>query len=178
MNCFPKELTALKQWICWRLEPDPKGSRDNKTPYCAHSGKKASSTNPETWTDCATALAAKEKYFYTGVGFVFAKGDGIVGVDIDHCLDPETGEPNQIATDILAMLPPTYVEVSPSGTGLHISLKGEMPEGGCRNTRTGVEMYAHSRFFTMTGRRYANSVDAVAEDNGASDCAITRQYCS
>jgi len=164
---FPKELTDLKQWICWRLEPDPKGGKDRKTPYCALSGKKASSTNPETWTDCETALEIKGKYLYTGVGFVFVRDGGLVGVDIDHCLDAATGELNQTAADILAMLPPTYIEVSPSGTGLHIFLKGEMPEGGCKNAKTGVEMYAHSRYFTMTGRKYKGGADGIAEDGGA-----------
>jgi primase-polymerase (primpol)-like protein len=103
---------------------------------------------------------------FTGVGFVFVKDGGIVGVDIDHCLDPATGEPNETAADILAMIPPTYIEVSPSGTGLHIFLKGAMPEGGCKNTKTAVEMYAHSRYFTMTGKSYQGSVDTIAEDNG------------
>ena len=164
---FPKELTALRQWVCWRLEPNPNGGKDSKTPYCASNGKKASSTNSESWTDFQNALTAKEKYLYTGIGFVFVKESNIIGVDIDHCLDPATGEPNQTATDILAMLPPTYIEISPSGDGLHIFLKGGMPEGGCRNSKTGVEMYAHSRYFTMTGRRYKDCADSVADDNGA-----------
>jgi len=164
---FPKDLCTLRQWICWRLEPDETSGKDNKTPYCPLNGKKASSTNPETWTDCETALAAKEQYLYTGVGFVFVKDGGIVGIDIDHCLDPATGEPNQIAADILAMLPPTYIEISPSGTGLHIFLRGEMPEGGCKNTKTGVEMYGHSRYFTMTGNPYKGCASIIAEDGGA-----------
>jgi hypothetical protein len=163
---FPKELTSLKQWVCWRLEPNPKGSKDSKIPYCPASGKRASSTDPKSWTTCEVALAAKERYLYTGVGFVFVKGGGIIGVDIDHCIDAN-GKLNQVAADILAMLPPTYIEVSPSGSGLHIFLKGEMPSGGCKNSKTGVEMYAHSRYFTMTGKPFTGSVDSVAEGNGA-----------
>ena len=167
MPTFPHELTALKQWICWRLEPNLKSGKDTKTPYCPRSGKKASTTDPETWTDLSSALAAKNKYRYTGVGFVFRKNGGIVGVDIDHCIDPASGELNQAAAEILAMIPPTYVELSPSGTGLHIFLKGSMPEGGCKNTQTGVEMYAHGRYFTMTGKPYTGSADKIAEDGGA-----------
>mgnify|MGYP000124746512 CR=1 FL=1 len=30
---FPKELAALPQWICWRLEPDPKSEKPRKVPY-------------------------------------------------------------------------------------------------------------------------------------------------
>ena len=29
---FPQELAALRQWICWRLEPDPKGEKPRKVP--------------------------------------------------------------------------------------------------------------------------------------------------
>jgi primase-polymerase (primpol)-like protein len=39
--------------------------------------------------------------------------------------------------------------VSPSGTGYHVLVEGELPDGG--NRRGDVEMYAHSRYFTVTG---------------------------
>ena len=163
---YPKELTALKQWICWRLEPDAKGGRPNKTPYDPHTGRKASSTNPATWGTLAEAEAACAKCLYTGVGFVFTKGGGIVGVDIDHCRDAKTGALNDTATAILASAA-TYTEISPSGEGLHLFLRGELPEGGNKNTKNGVEMYGHSRYFTMTGNRLANTPDAIAEDSAA-----------
>jgi hypothetical protein len=64
-------------------------------------------------------------------------------------------------------VPPTYIEISPSGTGLHIFLRGEMPAGGSKNSKTGVEMYAHSRYFTMTGNCYKNALLEIADNNGA-----------
>ena len=82
MAVFPPELAALKQWICWRLEHNAKSGKDDKVPYCPKNGKRASSMNPETWTDYRAALAAKDKYLYTGIGFVFVKDAGIVGVDM------------------------------------------------------------------------------------------------
>ena len=57
---FPKELTALRQWICWRLEPDPKSDKPRKVPYDPKTGRKASSTNPESWATLAEAQAARE----------------------------------------------------------------------------------------------------------------------
>ena len=50
---FPKELAALQQWICWRLEPDPKSEKPRKVPYDPKTGHKASSTNPQTWATLA-----------------------------------------------------------------------------------------------------------------------------
>jgi hypothetical protein len=163
---YPRELAALPQWVCWRLEPDPKGGKDTKIPYNPKTGKKASSTNPQTWSTLRDALAAAEKYLYTGIGFVFTREGGIVGIDIDHCRDAETGALNDTAKAIVERVS-TYTEISPSGTGLHLFLKGEMPGGGNKNSRTGVEMYAHSRFFTMTGQRLPDTPEEVAADANA-----------
>lgn len=58
---FPKELAALPQWICWRLEPDPKSEKPRKVPYDPKTGRKASSTNPQTWATLAEAEAARQK---------------------------------------------------------------------------------------------------------------------
>jgi hypothetical protein len=41
-----------------------------------------------------------------------------------------------------------------------------MPEDGNKNSRTGVEMYAHSRYFTMTGVRLEGTPDIIAQDDG------------
>ena len=79
---FPKELCALPQWICWRLEPDPKGEKPKKVPYDPKNGRKASSTNPQTWATLTEAQAACTKFMFTGIGFVFTEASGIVGVDI------------------------------------------------------------------------------------------------
>lgn len=164
MPDFPSELAALRQWVCWRLEPDKRSGKDAKIPYNPASGRRASSSNPESWGTLEEALLSKEKYLFSGIGFVFTVECGIIGIDIDHCLD--NGTPNEVAADILGRLPPTYVEVSPSGTGLHIFLKGTLPPGGNRNSKTGVEMYSGSRYFTMTGQKYKGSADAVGADNG------------
>ena len=161
---FPKELTELKQWVCWRLVPDISGGKDKKMPFNPITGKAAASNKPDTWTDYATAADALERYGYTGLGFMFSKDDGLVGVDIDNCYDPKTKTFNEIAKAIIARQP-TYMEFSPSGTGIHLFYKGKMPGVGNKNTKTGVEMYEHTRYFTMTGKKLDCSVDSIAVDN-------------
>ena len=158
---FPKELAALPQWICWRLEPDPKSEKPRKVPYDPKTGRKASSTNPQTWATLAEAEAARQKYLFTGVGFVFTEAGGIVGVDIDHCRD-ENGEFNETAKSILAKYP-SYTEISPSGTGLHIFYRGSMPGKGNKNSQSAVEMYAAARYFTMTGNRLDGTPEDIAD---------------
>ena len=167
-NTFPAELAALPNWVVWRLEPDKNG-RMAKVPYNPQKPSyKASSANPDSWGTVDEALFSMDKFIFTGVGFVFTEGCDIIGIDVDHCLD-ETGKPNDVAAAILKKLPPTYIEISPSNTGLHIFLHGKLPKGGNKNSKTGVEMYAKSRYFTMTGNRYSNCVYIMANDNGVID---------
>ena len=158
---FPQELAALRQWICWRLEPDPKGEKPRKVPYDPKTGRKASSTNPETWATLPEAMRAQTKYLFTGVGFVFTEAGGIVGVDIDHCRK-ENGTFTEAAQAILDKYP-SYTEISPSGAGLHIFYRGVMPGKGNKNSATGVEMYASARYFTMTGNRLEGTPEVIAD---------------
>jgi primase-polymerase (primpol)-like protein len=106
----------------------------------------ASSTNPDTWTDYTTALASD---LGDGLGFVL-NGDGIICIDLDHCFD---GQPNALATKLMAELPETYIEISPSGHGLHIWGYANL-EQGRRFDRNGlsVEVYPKGRYITVTGR--------------------------
>lgn len=158
----PKELVDRKQWVCWRLTPDKDGGKPRKVPINPITGKAAASNQPDTWTDYATAVDALERYGYTGIGFMFVKDDGIIGVDIDHCYDPQTGVFNDVAKAIIAKQP-TYVEFSPSGDGVHLFFKGDKPSGSSKNSENGVEMYDSARYFTVTGKQLEGSADTIAE---------------
>jgi putative DNA primase/helicase len=106
-------------------------------------------TKPETWTGYQDALRACEEQGYGGIGFVFTSKDDLCGVDIDGCLDPETGEMEGWAQEVVEELD-SYTEVSPSGTGVHVLVRAELPEG--RNRKGRFEAYDRGRYFTMTGR--------------------------
>jgi hypothetical protein len=91
---------------------------------------------------------------FSGIGFVFTRDSGLVGIDLDKCRDPETGETEAWAKAILRELN-SYTELSQSGRGWHAIVKGSLPEGGNRKGR--VEMYDRDRYFVMTGKRATNS---------------------
>jgi hypothetical protein len=120
-----------------------------KVPYQLN-GAHASSTDPATWCTYADAQAAVGSY--TGVGVMM--GEGLGCVDLDHCVDPSTGEIAPWAREIIISLN-SYSEFSPSGTGVHIlgddiALPGK---GRKRPYETGaVEVYDTARFLTFTGR--------------------------
>lgn len=142
---IPEELKALDRWVCHRA----------KQPVDPKTGYPAAVNQPATWAPYAQALAAYQRGGFDGLGFVF-NGDGIVGVDLDKCRDPQTGEIEPWAAGIVRVLD-GYTEVSPSGTGLHVLVRGELPPGRCRKGR--IEAYATGRYFTVTGRALGDRRD-------------------
>jgi primase-polymerase (primpol)-like protein len=145
LDNIPSELRRRPQWVAWRLEE--RDGKPTKVPYIAGGVGKASSTDSETWRTFEEAVQALKTGRYNGVGFMFSSGDPYVGVDLDKCRDPETGELEEWAAEIVRDLD-GYVEVSPSGKGVHIIVCGKAP-----NKRRGrVEVYGSERYFTMTGR--------------------------
>ena len=94
-------------------------------------GRAASSTDPATWSTFDQALASSVG---DGLGFVLA-ADGIACIDLDHCLDG--GVLAGWAREILDACGPTYVEVSPSGTGLHVFGRGTVGKGDQRGRTIG-----------------------------------------
>lgn len=95
-------------------------------------------------------------------GFVL-NGDGIVCIDIDHCLD-RSHRPQPWVRRLLAKVPPTWIEISPSGTGLHIWGFADYPTATM--TRFGghtVEIYGDRRFITITGNPMARCATTFAD---------------
>ena len=147
---IPEQLAERPQWVCWRLEE--RDDKSTKVPYTPGTLRRASSTDLLTWRTFSEALAAYEagEPPYDGIGFVFCSADPFVGIDLDGCRNPETGEVAPWAKKIISRVQEGYVEASPSGTGVHIIVEGVVRDGGMRKGR--AEMYGRGRFFTITGR--------------------------
>ena len=138
---IPGELKARPQWVVWRTV----GDKPDKVPYSVRSSRRASSTDLLTWSTFQDALKAYENGDYAGLGFVFSSADPYTGIDLDNCVD-ENGEIAGWALEIVRYFD-SYTELSATGTGLHIIVRGEVP-----NRRKGdVEVYSSKRFFTVTG---------------------------
>ena len=99
-------------------------------------------------------------------------GQGLCGIDIDHCRDPSTGSLSEMAAQIIDQMQ-TYTEASPSGTGVHLLFWGKKPDGPCRKSSIGLEMYDGGRYFTVTG----NALNRCPiEERTAACAAIHAQY--
>lgn len=155
---IPAALRDLRQWVLWKYES--RNDKPTKIPYQPN-GKFAKSDDPATWCDCGFAVMAADKY--DGIGFVFAKDGGFVGIDMDGCRDPQTGQVAGWAKEIILTLD-TYAEVSPSQTGVKLFVRGKSPlptgkkqllphlDSFCDKTPA-IEVYDFGRYFAVTGWR-------------------------
>ena len=144
---FPVEMTEKARWI----------RREKSKRPVTITGRAASSTNAGTWSTFPEAAASS-----VGAGLGFVLGDGVGCIDLDHCITD--GVVADWASSILDRCPPTFIEVSQSGEGLHIF--GLLPEGPGRNIRRGdsaVEFYSVGRYIAMTGDRFGGSPSSLAD---------------
>lgn len=138
----PVEMIGRARWV----------RRDGKRPITVD-GRSASSTNQSTWSPLRAVLESG-----AGDGFGFMLGSGIGCIDLDHCLTADG--PTDFASAVLAACPATYVEVSPSGTGLHVF--GLLPEGSGRKV-PGAEVYSRARFMTVTAEAFGGAPNTLGD---------------
>lgn len=149
-TAIPAELQASPNWVVWQYEE--RHGRTTKVPYIASTGKRRASTvDPESWRTFDEAVAIANTRGYSGIGYVLTEAGAYAGVDLDHCVDPTSGDVDEWASDIAFSLS-SYTEVTPSGQGLRVFVKGKLPDGVLGVKNQNVEVYCGKRFLTVTGR--------------------------
>ncbi|WBF76866.1 hypothetical protein PSV3_00164 [Septimatrevirus PSV32] len=89
--------------------------------------------------------------WYAGIGFVLTENDPYSFIDLDDTKGDQTALDRQIK---IFNEFNSYAERSPSGSGLHIIVKGAIPSG---RRRSFIEVYSSLRYMTMTGDVYRNA---------------------
>jgi putative DNA primase/helicase len=173
---IPADIRSLLRFVLWRIVTRG-GGRPTKEPYQSD-GRHADVSKPSTWCDFETALAAYQRGGFDGIGVML--GDGLTGIDLDGCRNPQTGEIDPWAQKTIDLFP-SYAEVSPTGTGVKIFLRGRFPTEktgaktgkhnrpagiGYGGKEPGIEAYHERRYFAMTGLRLASAPEKVCEFNG------------
>lgn len=159
---IPQALRDLRQWLGHR----------NKIPHSILDGKKrtgeqGSEHDRARLVDFDAAVTAVEKGRFDGAGITLLPEDGLVCIDLDKCRNPETGELSPFARKVLDLVGPTYVEVSRSGTGLHVFARGRTEVF----KTPGLEVYCGKQFIALTGHRLPGAGDEIAP---ISDESLTR----
>lgn len=147
---IPQEMRIYPQWVVWRYE-DTDSKKPTKVPYSAKTGHLASVTDPNTWAGFDECVNAMSSGWYAGIGFVLTENDPYSFIDLDDTKGDQTALDRQIK---IFNEFNSYAERSPSGSGLHIIVKGAIPSG---RRRSFIEVYSSLRYMTMTGDVYRNA---------------------
>ncbi len=154
---IPSTLSKHLQWVLWKFVSKG-GKKPTKVPLQPN-GAFAKCNTPSTWSDFNTCQKAFYLGKFDGIGFCFAKGDGLTGIDLDNCFGSD-GQLKPWAKELVDLFQGTYIERSPSGQGLHIWCNGKPVKTGSKKWKTegtdseqGIEIYDYSspRYFTVTG---------------------------
>jgi hypothetical protein len=132
---IPKELLLLRQWVV----ADPK----NKIPLSARTGKPVSCHESGDWVTAAELPKMSKDLVW---GLVLTENDPYVCIDIDYKHFKQA--PARYRQ--LMELSGSYVELSASGKGYHIWVKGKIPHA----VKKDIEIYAKERYIIMTGCAY------------------------
>lgn len=183
MNILKKEFGQQKQWCNWRFETIE--GKITKVPYFSKS-KKASSTNQDTWRtyDDVEMSVDNGSNRFNGIGLFFPLDEKLLGIDLDGCL--ENGiikHEKKSFIESFVKKADTYVEISPSGNGLHLFLKlteplhlevNKEPKSFLKTNRKSFEVYTSGRYFTVTNKPFgeATSVRTITKEEGLSLLSI------
>jgi len=176
---IPDTLRNRDNWVTWKYKYKPERDEYTKILLDVNTGGFGDSTDPDTWVSFEKAVEYHNDPATDtdGVGFVLSESDTVVGLDLDDCRDPDSGDLEPWARDVLEDVP-TYAEVSPSGTGLRLMGLGFVPSGGNRgdidDAAGHLEIYDSGRYLTLTGHHLEDTPSTVEQVNSEVEAIHTQ----
>ena len=159
---IPELLAMRPQWLLWRYEAKEGQTKPLKVPYWVTGARRGGEQGGEKDRSKLVTLAAVKQAYerggYTGVGFAFLPGDGLIGIDIDGAINPDTGDITDRLRSIIEAVN-SYTEYSPSGKGVHIIVQGETITN--KSNEIGLEVFCGRQYFTFTGNHWEGTPATV-----------------
>ena len=167
-------LIELPNWVI---------ATNKKLPFNPQSGKGAKSNDCSNWNSFDSCLNYLKKNYgkavtignqsseIAGLGFMFCKDCGLVGIDIDHCLN-ENGVIIDDRVQRIVDSTTSYAEISCSGTGIHIITRAQKNFSSNKIHLTkdiALEVYDTARYFFITGNILDDKHTKVTEDQALLD---------
>jgi AAA domain len=170
-------LIERPQWCVWSWIQKSDGSWQ-KPPFMAtQPDRHASTSDPTTWTDYATALAAVQAGHADGISYILTRDDPFGAIDLDHCRD-KLCSIDVWAQNFMDVARNTYQEVTPSGEGVRIwGLAGGDPLNrkftlDINNKPIAAELFRRTnKALTVTGYRL-NTVQQLVNIDKVFDWAV------
>ena len=123
---MPLQLRGLKNWLVWRLEQVADEPKPRKVPYYVggtkRHGVQGGPADIARLTTCDKAIEFAGRAGFDGIGIATTHGCGLVILHFDHCIRDGVLDPR-----VLEVAAGTYLEFSPSCTGVHAIMLGDLP---------------------------------------------------
>lgn len=166
-------LGAYRQFLLYKVVQVSGEPKPRKIPVHPVTLDATDAHNPSAWTDAQTACdRATQLGAPYGVAFSFQPGNGLFFLDIDGALQAD-GTWSPLAQEMCRRFAGAAVEVSTSGTGLHIIGRGAAPPHACKNIPLHLELYTEYRFVALTGW---HAVGDAATDHTAALAALVAEH--
>ena len=161
----------MTRYLPFRFHPRQNG-RLGKVPHALDQGRliRADVRERRRWLGLADAAALVAAGHADGLGLVLGPELGVVAADLDGAL--ESGAVVPWAQSIVNALR-GYVEVSVSGEGLHVLIRGQLPPG--RRCAGQLELL-DGGFIALTGHRLPGSLAVVPHRQVALDAVYSRAF--
>lgn len=157
MQHLPAAFAAMapyRQWMLFKLVPSRRNpGKMDKLPCHPITGDVVTAHDSANWTTAEHAVvAANALGGRFGVAFVLTQEDPFWFLDIDGAAMHD-GSWSELAQAMLTYFAGCAVEVSSSGSGLHIIGSGAhlIPPHGKKNISSRLELYTTRRFIALTG---------------------------
>ncbi|MBU1362891.1 MAG: hypothetical protein KKE51_03595 [Gammaproteobacteria bacterium] len=135
----------------WTAEPrSGQPGKYNKAPRNPLNGAKVGADKPELFGTFEQAVSALDSGKFSGIGVLLTGDDNLTGVDIDDYKATFEQMPQVKAWVAEARKAGAYCELSPSGEGLRLFMRGKLPSKGRKAGP--LEIYDNARFLTVTGK--------------------------
>lgn len=125
---IPPDLAARQQWLLWKFEPKEGQAKPGKIPYYVMGGRRTGGQGDDRDRQRLATLAAVRRAYerggWSGIGFAFLPDDGLIGIDIDGAIDPDTGHMSERCAAIIQACK-SFTEYSPSAKACTSSCKAD-----------------------------------------------------
>lgn len=170
LRAMPAAMRERPQWLLWRYEQREGKPKPLKVPYYASGKVRGGVQGSEADRAALVALDVVLQRLggglhWSGAGFAFLPGDGLIGIDVDGAVDPDDGSMSDLCRTVVQVAD-SYTELSPSGRGVHVIVAGHVDKS-FKSNEIGLEVFCGSQFFTCTGAHLADTpreVQAIEPD--------------
>ena len=161
-------LKTLDKWVCWRAVETEDGMRKKPTDVEQLDDGTIETIHfkdPANWMSYADAVESVLAYdILEGIQVVIdVSEDDFIVIDFDDCVNPTTGKIDPTVREYLRMTY-AYTELSPSGTGLHTIVRGNITNQGWPDPEDAVDGEIFDKYIITVTENHVAGTSYLARE--------------